>query len=181
WPQYLRRSPTAPSPAPTQTTGIARILVLLIQFSDTAASASHDGAYFDSHLNATGGSVHSVRSYYQEVSRGALTLNATIISTWFTSAHPMSYYGADSSTGVDTVAHGFGHDLGLPDLYDADGSSHGAGIWDIMSEGSWNGNPAGSSPAHMSAWSLMRLGWVTPTDVTTSLVGTSIDAVETSG
>src|SRR5205809_818421 len=277
WPPYLRRSPTARSPTPTQTTGVARILVLLIQFSDTAASASHDGGYFDSHLNATGGSVHSVRSYYQEVSRGALTLNATIISTWFTSAHPMSYYGADSSTGVDdangpiyrlvveavrladpsvnfasfdtngdgvvdhlmvvhagagqesnpgqkyliwshrcdvrdadpttpgsqsltadgvqiygytmesedfvvgTVAHEFGHDLGLPDLYDTVGSSHGAGIWDIMSEGSWNGNPAGSSPAHMSAWSLIRLGWVTPTDVTTSLVGTSIDAVETSG
>ena len=277
WPPYLRRSPTARSPAPTQTTGVARILVLLIQFSDTAASASHDGGYFDSRLNATGGSVHSVRSYYQEVSRGALTLNATVISTWFTSAHPMSYYGTDSSTGVDdangpiyrlvveavhladpsvnfapfdtngdgvvdhlmvvhagagqesnpgqkdliwshrwdvldadpttpgsqsltadgvqiygytmesedfvvgTVAHEFGHDLGLPDLYDTDGSSHGAGIWDIMSEGSWNGNPAGSSPAHMSAWSLMRLGWVTPTDVTTSLVGTSIDAVETSG
>src|SRR5436190_22343587 len=54
WPPYLRRSPaTAPSPAPTQTTGVARILVLLIQFSDTAASASHDGAYFDSRLNAT--------------------------------------------------------------------------------------------------------------------------------
>ncbi len=277
WPPYLRRSPTARSPAPTQTTGVARILVLLIQFSDTAASASHDGGYFDSRLNATGGSVHSVRSYYQEVSRGALTLNATVISQSFTSAHPMSYYGTDSSTGVDdangpiyrlvveavhladpsvnfapfdtngdgvvdhlmvvhagagqesnpgqkdliwshrwdvldadpttpgsqsltadgvqiygytmesedfvvgTVAHEFGHDLGLPDLYDTDGSSHGAGIWDIMSEGSWNGNPAGSSPAHMSAWSLMRLGWVTPTDVTTSLVGTSIDAVETSG
>src|SRR5256885_7947857 len=82
---------------------------------------------------------------------------------------------------VGTVTHEFGHDLGLPDLYDTDGSSHGAGIWDPMAEGSWNGNPAGSSPAHMSAWSLMRLGWVTPTDVTTSLVGTSIDAVETSG
>jgi len=277
WPPYLRRSPTAPSPTPTQTTGVARILVLLIQFSDTAANPSHDGAYFDSRLNSTGGSVRSVRSYYQEVSRGALTLNATIISTWFTSAHPMSYYGADSSTGVDdangpiyrlvveavrladpsvnfasfdtngdgvvdhlmvvhagagqesnpgqkdliwshrwavldadpttpgsqsltadgvqiygytmesedfvvgTATHEFGHDLGLPDLYDTDGSSHGAGIWDPMAEGSWNGNPAGSSPAHMSAWSLMRLGWVTPTDVTTSLVGTSIDAVETSG
>src|SRR5438046_3026808 len=101
WPPYLRRSPTARSPAPTQTTGVARILVLLIQFSDTAASASHDGGYFDSRLNATGGSVHSVRSYYQEVSRGALTLNATVISTWFASAHPMSYYGTDSSTGVE--------------------------------------------------------------------------------
>src|SRR5947199_143669 len=82
---------------------------------------------------------------------------------------------------VGTVAHEFGHDLGLPDLYDTDGSSHGAGIWALMCECSWNGNPAGSSPAHMSAWSLIRLGWVTPTDVTTSLVGTSIDAVETSG
>src|SRR5256884_4094132 len=101
WPPSLRRSPTAPSPTPTQTTGVARILVLLIQFSDTAANPSHDGAYFDSRLNSTGGSVRSVRSYYQEVSRGALTLNATIISTWFTSAHPMSYCGADSSTGVD--------------------------------------------------------------------------------
>ena len=56
WPPYLRRSPTAPSPTPTQTTGVARILVLLIQFSDTAANPSHDGAYFNSHLNATGGS-----------------------------------------------------------------------------------------------------------------------------
>src|SRR5437667_4102954 len=239
WPPYLRRSPTARAPAPTQTPGVARIVVLLIQFSDTAASASHDGGYFDSHLNATGVSVHSLRSYYQEVSRGALTLNATIISTWFTSAHPMSYYGADSSTGVDdangpiyrlvveavrladpsvnfasfdtngdgvvdhlmvvhagagqesnpgqkdliwshrwavldadpttpgspsltadgvqiygytmgsedfvvgTVTHEFGHDLGLPDLYATDGSAHGAGIWDIISDGSWNGNRAG--------------------------------------
>src|SRR5437763_11910906 len=277
WPPYLRRSPTARSPAPTQTTGVARILVLLIQFSDTAANPSHDGAYFDSRLNATGGSVRSVRTYYQEVSRGALTPNATVISTWFTSAHPMSYYGTDSSTGVDdangpiyrlvveavhladpsvnfapfdtngdgvvdhlmvvhagagqesnpgqkdliwshrwdvldadpttpgsqsltadgvqiygytmesedfvigTVAHEFGHDLGLPDLYDTDGSSAGAGIWDIMSLGSWNGAPAGSSPAHMSAWSLLRLGWVTPTDVTTAQVGAAIDSIETSG
>ncbi|TLZ85456.1 MAG: protease, partial [Methanobacteriota archaeon] len=58
---------------------------------------------------------------------------------------------------IGTVAHEFGHDLGLPDLYDTDGSSAGAGIWDIMSLGSWNGAPAGSSPAHMSAWSLLRL------------------------
>src|SRR5207244_1002183 len=40
---------------------------------------------------------------------------------------------------IGTVAHEFGHDLGLPDLYDTDGSSAGAGIWYIMSLGSWNG------------------------------------------
>ena len=50
-----------------------------------------------------------------------------------------------------------------------------------MSLGSWNGAPAGSSPAHMSAWSLLRLGWVTPTDVTTAQVGAAIDSIETSG
>src|SRR5436189_5274678 len=33
----------------------------------------------------------------------------------------------------------------------------------------------------MSAWSLLRLGWVTPTDVTTAQVGAAIDSIETSG
>ena len=276
WPASLRRGPTGPLPRPTQTTGIARIVVLLIDFTDVMESSAHDANYFDGRLNAAA-PTHSVRSYYQEVSLGALTVNATVIPMWFHSAHPMSYYGRDSASGIDdangpiyrlvteavqaadpsvnfaqfdtngdgvvdhvmvvhagagqesaptnkdliwshrwavldadpttpgsqslvadgvqiygytmesedfvigTVAHEFGHDLGLPDLYDTDGSSAGAGIWDIMSLGSWTGAPAGSSPAHMSAWSLIRLGWVTPTDVTTAQVGTAIDAVETSG
>jgi len=277
WPPYLRRQAPGPMPIPAQTTGVARIVVLLIDFTDIAHDPSHDGPYFDARMNAAGSSAHSVGSYYQEVSRGALTVNATVIPMWFHSTHPMSDYGADSATGVDdangpiyrlvteavraadatvnfaqfdtngdgvvdhlmvvhagagqesspsnkdliwshrwavldadpttpgsqsqtadgvqiygytmesedfvigTVAHEFGHDLGLPDLYDTDGSSAGAGIWDIMSLGSWNGAPAGSSPAHMSAWSLLRLGWVTPTDVTTAQVGAAIDSIETSG
>jgi len=91
------------------------------------------------------------------------------------------YTMVSESSPVGVVAHEFGHDLGLPDLYDTDGSSDGAGVWDPMSLGSWNGVPAGSSPAAMSAWSRIRLGWVTPTDVTTTLVGTAVPAVETSG
>lgn len=91
------------------------------------------------------------------------------------------YTMVSESSPVGVVTHEFGHDLGLPDLYDTDGSSDGAGVWDPMSLGSWNGVPAGSSPAHMSAWSRIRLGWVTPTDVTTALVGTAVPAVETSG
>src|SRR3989441_12194011 len=85
----------------------------------------------------------------------------------------------DSPLGV--VAHEFGHDLGLPDLYDTDYSSAGAGLWDLMWGGSWTGVPAGPSPAHFSAWSKIRLGWLTPTDVTTSLIGTAIPQVETNG
>src|SRR5256712_7356809 len=50
-----------------------------------------------------------------------------------------------------------------------------------MSGGSWNGVPAGTSRAHYGAWSRIRLGWLTATDVTTSLIGTSIPKVETTG
>ena len=84
----------------------------------------------------------------------------------------------DSPLGVSV--HEFGHDLGLPDLYDTDYSSDGAGIWDVMSEGAWNGAPRGSSPAMFSAWSKIRLGWFTPTFGPFDVVAdTPIPAIET--
>jgi len=82
----------------------------------------------------------------------------------------------DSPFGV--LAHEFGHDLGLPDLYDTDGSSAGVGIWDVMGGGSWNGNPRGTSPSHFSAWSKIQLGWATPIEVTSGLLAQPIRAVE---
>lgn len=277
WPMYVRQGSPHGNPSPMQTSGTARLLVLLVQFSDVSADPSHDAAYFGGTLNAQGPSVRSLRSYYQEVSLGALTVNATIVPTWWQSARPMAYYGQDSSTGVDdkngpiyslvteavraadssfdfapydtdndgtvdhllvihagggqentagnpdliwshrwvvydadptvpgsqsltvdgvrvygyimtsedspigVVTHEFGHDLGLPDLYDTDDSSLGVGVWDVMGTGSWNGFPSGNSPAYLSAWSRSRLGWIVPTVVTTPLVGTSIPAVEPSG
>ncbi len=82
----------------------------------------------------------------------------------------------DSPMGV--VSHEFGHDLGLPDLYDTDGSSQGAGIWEIMAGGSWNGSPRGTSPAQFSAWSKGKLGWLVPVDVTAPLLSQPIPQVE---
>jgi len=277
WPSHLAQGDPLPPPSPAQTSGVARVIVLLASFQDVPEDPTHDAAFFDGTFNAEGPSAGSVRSYYQEVSFGALTINATIIPTWWRSSRTMSDYGADSSNGVDdangpiyrlvtetvqaadpttdfrpfdadgdgvvdhvvvvhagaaqentpgdtdliwshrwavldadpltpgsqalradgvqifgyimvsefspigVVTHEFGHDLGLPDLYDTDRTSEGVGVWDLMGGGSWNGFPPGSSPAHLSAWSRMRLGWATVIDVTTSLVGASINAVETSG
>src|SRR5256885_20624 len=101
WPSYLQRRTPEPLPTPAQTTGVARVIVLLIDFTDVNPNIAHNGTYFDDRLNAVGGSARSVRSYYQEVSRGALTVNATVFPMWFHSIHPMSFYGADSATGVD--------------------------------------------------------------------------------
>lgn len=63
---------------------------------------------------------------------------------------------------MGVLAHEFGHQLGLPDLYDTDGAdsggeTSGAGLWDIMAAGNYLGG--GSTPAMPSAWSRVKLGW----------------------
>ena len=70
--------------------------------------------------------------------------------------------------GVGVFAHEFGHDLGLPDLYDTSGNTGGAensvAFWSLYSSGSYGstGNPVdgiGSKPVPMSAYEKIFLGW----------------------
>ncbi|MBU0740880.1 M6 family metalloprotease domain-containing protein [bacterium] len=89
--------------------------------------------------------------------------------------------GAQITIGV--FAHEYGHVLGLPDLYDTDYSTSGIGDWGLMSGGSWcrrSGDPVGSSPAHLTAWSKWKLGWLTPNVVTADQLGATLPPVETS-
>jgi immune inhibitor A len=65
--------------------------------------------------------------------------------------------------GVGVFAHEFGHDLGLPDLYDTYSGENGTGFWTIMSSGSWasdSPNAIGDKPVHMGAWEKLALGWL---------------------
>lgn len=70
--------------------------------------------------------------------------------------------------GVGVFTHEFGHDLGLPDLYDTSGNTGGAenstGFWTLYSSGSYGstGIPEegiGSKPIPMSAYEKIFLGW----------------------
>lgn len=70
--------------------------------------------------------------------------------------------------GVGVFAHEYGHDLGLPDLYDTSGNTGGAenstGFWTLYSSGSYgsSGKPEdgiGTKPIHMSAYEKIALGW----------------------
>ncbi|MCO1333655.1 immune inhibitor A [Microbulbifer sp. OS29] len=67
-------------------------------------------------------------------------------------AYDYTIQPADAATGV--VSHEYGHDLGLPDEYDTDGSGRGEPIssWSIMSSGSWAGIIPGSEPTGFSAY-----------------------------
>ncbi|MBI4683829.1 MAG: M6 family metalloprotease domain-containing protein, partial [Nitrospirae bacterium] len=91
---------------------------------------------------------------------------------------PEILYGQIQTMGV--FAHEYGHALGLPDLYDTDGSSEGIGNWSLMAGGSWNYvTRSGDRPAHMDAWSKYKLGWVTPTQVIGTLTNESITQAAT--
>ena len=84
-------------------------------------------------------------------------------------------------TTIGILAHEYGHALGLPDLYDTDYTSRGIGRWGLMGYGSWNAKPSGligSSPAHPSAWSKAKLGWITPQLVYTAASSMVIEPVK---
>lgn len=78
---------------------------------------------------------------------------------------------------LGVYVHEFGHWLGLPDLYCTASFPpcmlDGVGQWSLMGDGIYNKDPGtptwyGSSPAHPDAWSLVKLGWVTPQAVATA-------------
>lgn len=82
------------------------------------------------------------------------------------SMEPEVLQSASSRIYCGVFVHEFGHQLGLPDLYDRDYSTNGLGMFCLMAAGSWGGsgsNYDGSSPAHPCAWAKYQLGWVTPT------------------
>jgi M6 family metalloprotease-like protein len=76
----------------------------------------------------------------------------------------------------------FAHNLGVPDLYDTtNGPNNGKpilGPWELMDKGSWNGDPPGSLPAHMTAWAKIRLGWISGSMLLTAVAGTTNTIVD---
>mgnify|MGYP001055860958 CR=1 FL=1 len=61
---------------------------------------------------------------------------------------------------LGTIVHEFGHQLGLPDLYDTYTGNVGVGGWDLMGYGQWM--MSGYWPSAPGAWCRIFLGWDTP-------------------
>jgi M6 family metalloprotease-like protein len=71
------------------------------------------------------------------------------------------FQGGDVDRSIGVIAHEFGHDIGLPDLYHygKTGSDDLVGMWGLMASGSWGGSPSGTVPVHMTAYSKLMLDW----------------------
>lgn len=65
---------------------------------------------------------------------------------------------------VGVLAHEYGHDLGLPDLYNYVGQRYnGVGFWSLMSLGTYSskeGDQVGTWPVYMGPWEKLQLGWL---------------------
>ncbi len=75
---------------------------------------------------------------------------------------------------LGTAALMFGHQLGLPNLFNTDNGAAGIGYWGLMDQGS--NNFIGLLPAQPEAWSKVFLGWETPIIITARDTTVSIAA-----
>jgi len=106
-------------------------------------------------------------SHYWEL-ESPVTYDGKMMQPYHTEPERRGWDSSPSTWGITrigVICHETGHFLGLPDLYDYDYDSRGAGEFCLMAGGSWNGDD-GTQPAHMSAWCKKTLNWLTPTVIT---------------
>ena len=82
------------------------------------------------------------------------------ISNYCINPSKRDFSGDLTQVRIGVVTHEFGHILGLPDLYDTQNNSEGAGNWCLMAGGPWMNNER--TPAQLNAWCKSELGWITP-------------------
>lgn len=120
--------------------------------------------------------IWSHRWYVQltPIGAGGPTVDGEVVPFGGTQIGDTNYWVGDytiepENGGVGVFAHEFGHDLGLPDLYDTSGNTGGAenstAFWTLMSSGSYGSSGVaadgiGSKPIHMGAWEKFQLGWL---------------------
>ncbi|MDB9774902.1 M6 family metalloprotease domain-containing protein [Vicingaceae bacterium] len=104
---------------------------------------------------------------------GSVTYDGKFINDYMINPETRGTLTNPRLVGIGVFCHEFGHNLGLPDLYDTDasnGDSEGVGNWAVMAGGTWLGGE--HRPGGFCAWSKEDLGWITPTALTTNSTGT---------
>jgi immune inhibitor A len=93
----------------------------------------------------------------------------------------LNYIMQPEDAGVGVFAHEYGHDLGLPDIYNILGNgSSDVEFWDIMNTGSHSGPIFQSIPSNFGIWEKWVLGWADPINTTADAKPRTIKVGQTS-
>lgn len=95
----------------------------------------------------------------------ARTYDGVSITDYCINPAKRNFGGGTTQVRIGVATHEFGHILGLPDLYDTDQVSEGAGNWCLMAGGPWMNSER--TPCQMNTWCKSELGWITPTVINT--------------
>lgn len=93
---------------------------------------------------------------------GPIRHDGVIVNTYACSSE---LYGARGTTidGIGTACHEFSHCLGIPDMYDTEGSSFGMDVWDLMDYGCYGND--GYCPIGYTSYERWTSGWLTPIEL----------------
>ncbi len=95
---------------------------------------------------------------------GSVTYDGKFINDYMMNPETRGSLTNPRMVGIGVFCHEFGHNLGLPDLYDTDpanGDSEGIGNWCLMAGGGWLGGE--HRPVNFSAWCRIENNWDSPT------------------
>ena len=163
-----------------------RVRQLVRAMVDSAEAAGFDWSQFDndgdgdvdgvtlvhSGLGAEQGDGSNIWSHRSSMGNNSVYYDGVLINDY--SINPEIQ--GSNIVAIGVLAHEFGHILGLPDLYDTDYSSAGAGKLALMASGSWG--TSGHSPWYpsaMNAWCKTELGWSNVVELTTEQAGLTLE------
>lgn len=119
---------------------------------------------------------YTIWSHSWDLSTYAKTYDGVYISSYATSPELRGASGS-TITSIGVICHEFGHNIGVPDYYDTDDTGSGGSAfdlkkWDVMAGGSWNNN--GDTPAQHCMYTKWKLGWSTPTTISSTASGLTL-------
>ncbi|GHU68541.1 hypothetical protein FACS189413_05680 [Bacteroidia bacterium] len=113
--------------------------------------------------------------------------NSKVKASVYSCSPELSGSSGNKLTNIGVICHELCHVFGADDFYDIDynesgnGSFPATGRWDLMADGSWNGNGTrrdGSRPAHINMFQKILYGWVAPDTLQTPLSVTDMPNAE---
>lgn len=106
----------------------------------------------------------------------ALTIDGVKVDTY---ACTNELNASGELEGVGTFCHEFSHCLGFPDMYDTQYINYGMGRFDIMDQGSYDGD--GYKPAGYTSYEKMTAGWITPVELSNDTTVSSLQPLSENG